>query len=94
MTKTVDVSLTPRLQALIKRKVKSGLYESPNEVVSEALRLLEERDAIHLAKLETLQKDLGVGIAQLDAGESREIDAEEIKRQGRRLLAKRARKRQ
>lgn len=89
----VNVSLTPRMQALIKRKVESGLYESPHEVVSEALRLLEERDAIHLAKLTTLKGDLAVGIAQLDAGEGRAIDAEEIKRQGRRLLAERKRKR-
>lgn len=89
----VNVSLTPRMQALIKRKVESGLYESPHEVVAEALRLLEERDAIHVAKLETLKKDLAVGIAQLDAGQGCEFDAAEIKRQGRRLLAKRARKR-
>jgi antitoxin ParD1/3/4 len=90
---TANLLLTPRLQALIKRKVDSGLYESPNEVVSEALRLLEERDAIRVAKLETLKKDLTIGTAQLDAGEGREFDAAAIKRQGRRLLAKRARKR-
>ncbi len=40
-----------------------------------------------LAKLATLKGDLAVGIAQLDAGEGRKVDAQEIKRQGRRLLA-------
>ncbi len=90
---TANLALTPRMQALIRRKVESGLYESPREVVAEALRLLEERDAIHIAKLETLKKDLAIGTAQLDAGEGREFDASAIKRQGRRLLAKRARKR-
>ena len=46
-----------------------------------------------MVKLETLKKDLAVGIAQLDANEGRELDAAAIKRQCRRLLAKRARKR-
>jgi antitoxin ParD1/3/4 len=89
----MDISLTAQQQAFIKRKVKTGLYESPSDVVWEALRLLEERDAVRLAKLDALKKDLAVGIAQLDAGLGKEFDAEAIKREGRRLLARRSRQR-
>jgi antitoxin ParD1/3/4 len=41
----MNVSLTPELEQLVQEKVKSGRYLSASEVVREALRLLEERDA-------------------------------------------------
>ena len=40
----MNVSLTPRLEAFVKRKVKTGLYNNASEVVREALRLLHERE--------------------------------------------------
>ena len=40
----MNVSLTSRLEAFVKRKVNSGLYNNASEVVREALRLLCERD--------------------------------------------------
>lgn len=40
----MNVSLTPRLEAMIREKVASGRYTSSSEVVREALRLLEEHD--------------------------------------------------
>ena len=48
----MNVSLTPKLEALVRRKVESGLYNSASEVVREALRLLEEHDRIKEMKLE------------------------------------------
>ncbi|GIW05067.1 MAG: hypothetical protein KatS3mg059_1687 [Thermomicrobiales bacterium] len=42
----MNVSLTPELEELIRRKVASGMYGSASEVVREALRLLEERDRL------------------------------------------------
>ena len=40
----MNVSLTKELEALVNRKVKSGLYQTASEVVREGLRLLDERD--------------------------------------------------
>jgi len=40
----MNVSLTPALEKLIHKKVKSGVYNNASEVVREALRLLEEQD--------------------------------------------------
>lgn len=42
----MNVSLTPRLEALVRQKVETGMYNNASEVVREALRLLEERDRI------------------------------------------------
>ncbi len=40
----MNVSLTPELEKLVHRKVRSGRYNSASEVVREALRLLEHKD--------------------------------------------------
>ena len=40
----MNVSLTPRLEELVRRKVASGLYNNASEVIRDALRLLVERD--------------------------------------------------
>jgi predicted nucleotidyltransferase len=40
----MNISLTPRLEEMIRAKVASGLYSNASEVIREALRLLLERD--------------------------------------------------
>jgi antitoxin ParD1/3/4 len=40
----MNVSLTPELEELVNKKVRSGLYQTASEVVREALRLLRQRD--------------------------------------------------
>ena len=66
----MNVSLTPQLEDLIRKKVATGMYNSSSEVVREALRLLDERDRIHQMRLEELRKDIQLGLDQLDRGES------------------------
>jgi antitoxin ParD1/3/4 len=60
----VNVNLTPKLEALVREKVESGLYNNASEVVREALRLMEERD-----RLARLKAAIAVGDAQLARGE-------------------------
>lgn len=61
----MNVSLTPRLEELIRRKVESGLYNNASEVVREALRLLEERD-----NERRLREELAIGLKQIERGET------------------------
>jgi antitoxin ParD1/3/4 len=85
----MNVSLTPELEQLVHQKVKSGRYLSASEVVREALRLLEERDRIREARINTLRSEIAVGIEQGDKGEV--IDGEEVFRELRediRLISK------
>ncbi len=65
----MNVSLTPELEQLIHRKVRTGVYLSASEVVSEALRLLEERDKLQALRLDELRNEIQVGIEQADRGE-------------------------
>ena len=63
---TVEVSLPDELNELIEAKIASGRYASASDVVSDALRLLEQDDA---AKLKWLREAYRVGIESGDAGE-------------------------
>ena len=85
----MNVSLTPKLEALVRRKVESGLYNSASEVVREALRLLEEHDRIKEMKLEELRKEIQKGIDSLDRGGGTAFDADDVIKRGRERLAAR-----
>ena len=60
----MDVTLSPELKELVRRRVESGRYHSAGQVIEEALLLLDERD--HWA---ALQAELKQGFDQLDRGE-------------------------
>jgi antitoxin ParD1/3/4 len=72
----MNVNLTPRLVAMVRQKVESGLYNSASEVVREALRLLEERDHLRDLRLTELRREIQRG---LESGESRELESRRSK---------------
>jgi antitoxin ParD1/3/4 len=80
----MNVSLTPRLEDLVKQKVKSGLYTSSSEVVREALRLLDERDRLRNIQLGELREAIQEGLESAPAGT---LDIEAVKAEGRNRLA-------
>lgn len=80
----MNVSLTPQLEELVKKKVDSGLYGSASEVMREALRLLEERDRIHAIRLEELRAEIKKG---LESGAPTPLDVKAIRARGRDRLA-------
>ena len=81
---TMNISLTPQLEELVKKKVDSGFYGSASEVMREALCLLEERDRLHDIRLEELRAEIRKGI---ESGEPTPLNIEEIKARGRKRLA-------
>ncbi len=62
---TTSLSLGPHWEAYIKAQVESGRYASASEVMREALRLQEAREA----KLERLRAHLQEGVDQIERGE-------------------------
>ena len=87
----MNVSLTPKLEELVRQKVASGLYNSSSEVVREALRLLEERDRFKEMQLEEIRHAIQQGVTSLEEGKGVPFDAEDIIQRGRaRLKAKQA----
>lgn len=57
----MQVLLTPELEALVRRKVDSGLYSDASEVVRDALRFMAERDELTKLKLDRLRDALVAG---------------------------------
>ena len=58
----MNISLTPRLEEMIREKIASGSYSSASEVVREALRLLEMEDQLRSLKLRRLREDIREGL--------------------------------
>ena len=90
----VNAPLTPEERDdILKRKVQSGMYQSEDDVIDSALRLLDERD-MYLAEL---KEEVRVGIEQIANGDYVEYTSEtlhelfdEIEEQGlKRLEARR-----
>jgi antitoxin ParD1/3/4 len=73
----MHVSLTPKLEDLIREKVDSGLYNNASEVVREALRLMQEHDEVRRLKLERLREALAKGEVDLAAGRVTTIESDE-----------------
>ncbi len=82
-------SIGEHYEAFAKQLVASGRYASVSEVLRDGLRLMEEREALREWKLAELKKAIQVGI---DSGDAGPMDAEEIMREGRRILAERAKR--
>jgi antitoxin ParD1/3/4 len=61
----MHVSLTPKLEKMVKDKVNSGLYNNASEVIREALRLSAKVEAENA----WLQREAAIGFAQLEAGD-------------------------
>ena len=66
----MNISLTPKLEDLVNKKVASGLYGSASEVIREGLRLLDEQDRLRGARLQALRDKIDKGLEQLDRGEA------------------------
>lgn len=92
----MNISLTPELEELVNKKVKSGMYHSASEVIRAGLRLLREQDELRELKLAELRKEIQKGFDDIEAGrvtthdeESLKQSLEEIKVKGRKKLSER-----
>ncbi len=66
----MHISLTSELEARVKSKVESGLYNNASEVIREALRFMDTHEEwIQEVKLAHLREQLQIGVDQLDHGQ-------------------------
>jgi antitoxin ParD1/3/4 len=64
----MNISLTPDLDNWVAEQVKTGSYLSATELICEALRLLQNSEAVQRQKLNSLRADIKQGIDDLEAG--------------------------
>jgi antitoxin ParD1/3/4 len=81
----MSILLPPELLEFVNTEVALGKYPSEADVVCAGLRLLREREK----RLASLRADIQIGLDQLDRGEGRTLDAEEVKARGHERFAKR-----
>ncbi|MCC6357320.1 MAG: type II toxin-antitoxin system ParD family antitoxin [Phycisphaerales bacterium] len=89
----MEVELTAELESFVRSQAASGLYVSESEVVREALRLLERREAIRHLTPDELKRKIDEGLADADAGRLIPLDDDLIRRvkeDGRRRLTERS----
>ncbi len=70
------IQLTPEIEALVNRHVKSGRYGDYLAVIQEGLRLLGERERIYQGRFEELKKEVAMGVEDLKQG--RKVDGREV----------------
>jgi antitoxin ParD1/3/4 len=75
----MTITLSPELESFVKSQIASGAYTSADEVLRNALKLLEEREH----KLQLLRADIQEGIDQLDRGEYSTLTMDDIKKLAR-----------
>ena len=66
---SVNISLTPELDAFLQSRVKSGRYQTASEVVREALRLLERQERERDEAFQQLKAKLERGAGEAARGE-------------------------
>jgi antitoxin ParD1/3/4 len=86
---TVNVSLTPELDAFLQSRVRSGRYQTTSEVVREALRLLQRQEMERDEAFQKLKARLKRGAAQAERGEL--LDGDKVFEELRELIEERRR---
>src|SRR5713101_4984850 len=86
---TVNISLTPELDAFLQKRVKSGRYQTSSEVVREALRLLQRQEKERDVAFKQLKAKLERGAGQAQRGEI--LDGVDVFEELRELIEERRR---
>ena len=84
---TVNISITPELDAFLQSRVASGRYQTTSEVVREALRLLERQEQEWEQDFQQLKAKLQRGADQAARGEL--LDGDEVFEELRKLIEER-----
>jgi antitoxin ParD1/3/4 len=74
--------MSAEVESLIQREYASGMYQSTDDLLVEAVLLLRDRNE----RLQGLRKAIVPSLERLDRGQGRPLDIESIKAEGRRRL--------
>lgn len=73
----MEIAIPKGLEALVRRKVEEGHYSTEEEVVADALRLMQVRDEVLAMKRDRLRDALARGYEDVAAGRLIEFETED-----------------
>jgi antitoxin ParD1/3/4 len=65
----MTIELKPEQQQLIEEALQSGAYSNSQDVISQALEILHERDEWLIANRDGIEQKIQTGLAELERGE-------------------------
>lgn len=77
----MHIELTPQQYAMIESRIKSGLYDSPVEMIDRAFGLLEEQEFKRLRQQAFFEQELKPALDELDSSGSATMDMQDILRE-------------
>jgi antitoxin ParD1/3/4 len=69
VAKKMNIYLKPEQEQFIQEQLKTGRYNTADEVIAEAFRLLKERETINQRRLEELRQKIASGTEQIAKGQ-------------------------
>jgi antitoxin ParD1/3/4 len=72
----MELKLSPEVEDLLRQKLRTGRYSSENELMHEALRLLDEQDRFLDLRREEFGSAIAEGLNSLARGEG--VDGEQV----------------
>jgi antitoxin ParD1/3/4 len=75
----MTITVTPEIEQMIAARVASGRFASPEEVLRESLRLLEEQERALDLERQAIRQKIALGMEQARRGEL--IDGKEVIRE-------------
>ena len=72
----MEILLNPERQKFIQKQLETGKYRNHDEAINVALLLLEKFDREYAEWLEETRQKVAIGLAQLERGES--LDVEQV----------------
>ena len=73
----MEIAIPKSLETLVRRKVEEGHYSTEEEVVADALRLMQVRDDVVAMKRDRLQDALDCGYEDVAAGRVLQLETDD-----------------
>jgi putative addiction module CopG family antidote len=73
----MDISIPKSLEALVRRKVEEGHYSTEDEVVADALRMLQARDEVAQIKRARLKDAIDRGYEDVATGKVIRLESDD-----------------
>ncbi len=83
----ITITVTSDMALSVRAAVEAGEYASSSEIIREALRDWKHRRVLRQQEIESLRKDVALGLDDIESGRLSNYDPERIIKKGKERLA-------